>query len=207
MKKNKAGNKVKVEAATELGRGTVSNESTASLESSGSESPEISVSIIPLTTELPGTGLPVNRFRWLLPDVLKGAGACIVVIVALVILITPPLIQSDFPKVSYSYNGNTYTNALLYRPLAMPTRYYIALPEKIADRYQYFAVDRRREVATLMTNTLSRTIFGMPVVKRSDPMGLDLEFRHFDNSEWQVFFLPETILFSNAVLTVRLDVK
>ena len=159
------------------------------------------------TADLQGTSLLVNRLRWLLPDVLKGAGACIVVIVALVILITPPLIQSDFPKVSYTYNGTTYTNALLYRPLAMPTRYYIALPEKIADRYQYFAVDRRREVATLMTNTLSRTIFGVPTIKRSDPLGLDLEFRHLDNSEWQVFFLPQEILFSNAVLAIRLDVK
>jgi hypothetical protein len=88
----------------------------------------------------------------------------------------------------------------------MPNRYYIALPEKIAERYQYFAVDRRREVATLMTNTLSRSIFGMPVIKRSDPMGMDLEFRHLDNSEWRVSFLPEMILFSNAVLAVRLDI-
>ena len=145
--------------------------------------------------------------RRLLPDVLKVVGALIVISVALVILVIPPLVQSDFPKVTYSYNGATYTNATLYRPLAMPTRYYIALPEKIADRYQFFAVDRRREVATLMTNKLSRTIFGMPAIKRTDPMGLDLEFRRLDNSEWRVSFLPETILFSNAVLAVRLDVK
>lgn len=207
MKKNKAGNKVKVEATAESVKGNVSNESTIALEPRSAESPEIPASVAPSTTELPGNGLPVNRLRWLLPDVLKGAGAFLVIIVAVAILLTPPLIQSDFPKVSYSYNGNTYTNALLYRPLAMPTRYYIALPEKIADRYQYFAVDRRREVATLMTNTLSRTIFGIPAIKRTDPMGLDLEFRHLDNSEWRVSFLPETILFSNAVLSVRLDVK
>lgn len=151
--------------------------------------------------------VPTSRFRQLLPDVLKVAGALIVISVALVILLTPPLVKSDFPKVSYSYNGQTYTNAVLYRPLAMPTRYYIALPEKIADRYQLFAVDRRREVATLMTNDLSRTFLGMPAIKRSDPLGLDLEFRHLDNSEWKVFFLPEAIHFSNAVLAVRLDVK
>ncbi len=148
-----------------------------------------------------------SRFRQLLPDVLKVAAALIVISVALVILLNPPLFRSDFPKVSYSYNGQTYTNAVLYRPLAMPTRYYIALPEKIADRYQFFAVDRRREVATLMTNDLSHTFLGMPAIKRSDPLGLDLEFRHLDNSEWQVFFLPEAIHFSNGVLAVRLDVK
>ena len=152
-------------------------------------------------------GVPASRLRHLLPDVLKVAAALIVISVALVILLNPPLVKSDFPKVSYSYNGQTYTNAVLYRPLAMPTRYYIVLPEKIADRYQLFAVDRRREVATLMTNDLARTFLGMPAIKRSDPLGLDLEFRHLDNSEWQVFFLPEAIHFSNAVLAVRLDVK
>jgi hypothetical protein len=207
VKKNKAGNKVKVEAAVESVRGNVSNEATIALEVQVSPPPEIPTSVTPATAHRPEIGLPANRLRWLLPDVLKGAGALLVIIVAVAILLNPPLIQSDFPKVSYLYNGNTYTNAILFRPLAMPNRYYIAFPEKIADRYQYFAVDRRREVATLMTNTLSRTIFGMPVIKRTDPMGLDLEFRHLDNSEWRVSFLAETILFSNAVLSVRLDVK
>jgi hypothetical protein len=204
VKKNKTGNKPKVEVIAEPVKGDVSNESK---ELKGPESLE-SVDLLEQSTTKPqGMGMSVSWVRRLLPDVLKVAGALIVISVALVILLNPPLVQSDFPKVTYSYNGTTYTNAILYRPLAMPTRYYIALPEKIADRYQVFAVDRRREVATLMTNTLSRSIFGMPAIKRTDPMGMDLEFRHLDNSEWRVSFLPETILFSNAVLAVRLDVK
>lgn len=206
MKKNKTGNKSKVEVTAEPIKGNVSNEETETIELQGAESPSFSDLINPAATSFQGIGLPGKRVRHLLPDVLKGVIAFIVIIMALVILLTPPLVQSDFPKVTYSYNGTTYTNASLYRPLAMPNRYYIALPEKIAERYQYFAVDRRREVATLMTNTLSRSIFGMPVIKRSDPMGMDLEFRHLDNSEWRVSFLPETILFSNAVLAVRLDI-
>lgn len=198
MKKNKTGNKPKVEAIVEPVKGYDPSETTE-LERLGS--------LDQSTTNPQGVDSSVSCVRRLLPDVLKVASALIVISVALVILVIPPLIQSDFPKVTYSYNGATYTNATLYRPLAMPTRYYIALPEKIAGRYQFFAVDRRSEVATLMTNTLSRTIFGMPAIKRTDPMGMDLEFRHLDNSEWRVSFLPETILFSNAVLAVRLDVK
>ena len=179
MKKNKTGNKSKVEAIVEPVKGYDPSEPTE-LERLGS--------LDQSTTNPQGVDISVRRVRRLLPDVLKVAGALIVISVALVILVIPPLVQSDFPKVTYSYNGATYTNATLYRPLAMPTRYYIALPEKIADRYQFFAVDRRREVATLMTNKLSRTIFGMPAIKRTDPMGLDLEFRHLDNSEWRVSF-------------------
>ncbi len=201
MKKNKTGNKPKAEVIVEPVKGYDSSETTE-LEEPGSLG-----SLDQSTTKPQGVDISVSWVRRLLPDVLKVAGALIVISVALVILLTPPLVRSDFPKVTYSFNGTTYTNATLYRPLAMPTRYYIALPKKIADRYQFFAVDRRREVATLMTNTLSRTIFGMPAIKRTDPMGLDLEFRHLDNSEWRVSFLPETILFSNAVMAVRLDVK
>lgn len=198
MKKNKKGNKPKVEIIVEPVKGDESNETT---ESKGPES------VDQPTTNPQGIDKPASRVLRLLPDVLKVAGALIVISVALIILVTPPLVRSNFPKVTYLYNGVTYTNATLYRPLAMPNRYYIALPEKIADRYQVFAVDRRREVATLMTNTPSRTILGMPAIKRSDPMGMDLEFRHLDNSEWRVTFLREAILFSNAILAVRLDIK
>ena len=160
----------------------------------------------PTSASLPDP-LPKSRLRRLLPDILKVAVALLIISVALVILIKPPLLKSDFPLVTYIFNGNTYTNAILYRPLAMPSRYYVQLPETLAGRYRTFAVDRRREVAAVMTNELNQTLFGIPAIKRSDPLGMDLEFRHLDNSVWNVFFLPETILFSNAVLTVRLDIK
>jgi hypothetical protein len=150
---------------------------------------------------------PQSRLRRLLPDIIKVGAALLIIGIALAILLKPPLLKSDFPRVTYTFNGTTYTNAVLYRPLAMPTRYYIQLPETLAGRYRTFAVDRRREVAALMTNDLNQTLLGLPAIKRSDPLGMDLEFRHLDDSVWNVFFLPETILFSNAVLTVRLDIK
>lgn len=204
MKKKKTVNKNKAEVVVEPVRGDASKDLTVP------QAPEVLEDVEsppPPTMKLEAAGTPGSRLRRLLPDALKVAGAFGVVMVGLLILLNPPLVQSARPKVSYTYQGRSYTNAVLYRPLAMPNRYYIALPEKLADRYQYFAVDRRREVAALMTNSLSRSFLGMPVIKRSDPMGMDLEFRHLDHSEWRVFFWPETILFSNAVLAVRLDVK
>ena len=88
----------------------------------------------------------------------------------------------------------------------MPTRYYIEVPRQLANRYTWFAVDRRREVAALSEEP--RHLFlGKKAIKRSDPLGLDLEFRKLDHSEWQVHFFDDAIVFSNDVLTVRLDIK
>jgi len=149
---------------------------------------------------------PRNRLSRILPDTLKVTCALVVIGLAIAVWIKPPLIRGDFPALSYTFAGQTLTDALLYRPLAMPTRYYIRLPKKLADRYEWFAVDRRREVAAL-TDAPVHSFCGLPAIKRSAPLGLDLEFRKLDNSEWRVFFLPESIVFSNALLCVRLDAK
>ncbi len=132
--------------------------------------------------------------------------ALAVIGVAVAVWYQPPLILADFPYVSYQFVGQTFTDAQLFRPLAMPTRYYIRLPKKLADRYEWFAVDRRREVAALTVAPHHRFL-GRDAVKRSDPLGLDLEFRKLDHAEWQVFFLKDAIVFSNTVLTVRMDTK
>jgi hypothetical protein len=217
MKKNKIGNKAKGGGVTEP-EGNVTNAST---EAKGPEPLEAAAEFAfsPRTDHY--KTLPSSRLRRFLPDVLKVAGAFVVVVLGLLILLNPPLVRSDSLRVTYMFNGNTYTNAVLYRPLAMPTRYYIELPEaltmpmrddverseKTAVRYRYFAVDRRREVAALMTNELNQTFLGVRAIKRGDPLGMDLEFRNLEGFVWNVQFLPEAILFSNAVLTVRLDVK
>ncbi|MEI7901241.1 MAG: hypothetical protein WCK89_13395 [bacterium] len=137
---------------------------------------------------------------------LKVSMALAVIGVAVAVWYQPPLILADFPYVSYQFVGQTFTDAQLFRPLAMPTRYYIRLPKKLADRYEWFAVDRRREVAALTVAPHHRFL-GRDAVKRSDPLGLDLEFRKLDHAEWQVFFLKDAIVFSNTVLTVRMDTK
>jgi len=152
----------------------------------------------------PAAPPPAGRLRRLLPDLIKAALACVVVGLGTAIWIKPPLIRADFPRVTYQFEGETRSDAHLFRPLAMPTRYYIQLPRELAGRYGWFAVDRRREVAALAEAPRHR-LLGLRAIKRSDPLGLDLEFRKLDHSEWQVHFLDDAILFSNAVMAVRLD--
>ncbi len=149
---------------------------------------------------------PPSRFRRWLPDLIKTLLALAVIGVAAAIWYMPPLTLADFPYVSYQFQGETFTDARLFRPLAMPTRYYIRLPKKLADRYEWFAVDRRREVAAL-TDAPRHRFLGRDAIKRSDPLGLDLEFRKLDHSEWRVYFLADAIVFSNTVLSVRMDTK
>ena len=149
---------------------------------------------------------PPSRLRRWLPDLIKAAAALAVIGIAAAIWYQPPLTLADFPYVSYQFQGKTFTDAQLLRPLAMPTRYYIRLPKKLADRYEWFAVDRRREVAAVTLAPRHRFL-GRDAIKRSDPLGLDLEFRKLDRSEWQVHFLPDMIVFSNEVLSVRMDTK
>ena len=147
-----------------------------------------------------------SRWRRLLPDLVKVALALAVIATAGAIWYKPPLFLSSHPYVSYTFGGQEATDAKLYRPLAMPTRYYIELPRRLANRYTWFAVDRRREVAAI-TEEPGHSFLGQKAIKRSDPLGLDLEFRKLDNSEWQVHFLEDSIIFSNAVLAVRIDTK
>ena len=147
-----------------------------------------------------------SLLRRLLPDLLKFAVALAVVLVAAAIWYKPPLFLSTHPYVTYTFGGQIATDAKLYRPLAMPTRYYIELPRQLANRYTWFAVDRRREVAALSEEP-RHSFLGQKAIKRSDPLGLDLEFRKLDHAEWQVYFFDDSVVFSNDVLTVRLDTK
>jgi hypothetical protein len=147
-----------------------------------------------------------GRLRRWLPDLIKVGAALAVIGIAAAIWYKPPLTLADFPYVSYQFQGQTLADAQLFRPLAMPTRYYIRLPKKLADRYEWFAVDRRREVVALALAP-SHRFLGHDAIKRSEPLGLDLEFRKLDHTEWQVFFLKDAVVFSNAVLAVRMDTK
>jgi len=147
---------------------------------------------------------PKGRLRRWLPDLVKVAVAFVVIGFAAAIWYQPPLVKADFPYVSYFVKGEWAADAVLYRPLAMPTRYYVALPRKVYDRYEWFAVDRRREVVALSEEPQWR-FWGKSAIRRSDALGLDLEFRKMDGSEWCIHFLDDAIVFSNALLTVRMD--
>ena len=148
---------------------------------------------------------PRSRLRRLLPDIVKASLALLVMGLAVAVWLMPPLFRDSFPYASYTLSGQTSTNAVLYRALAVPMRFYVALPEKVADRYQWFAIDRRREIVALMDGPPGHSFFGGPAVKRNAPLGLDLEFRKIDGSEWRIDFFKDAIVFSNNVLSVRLD--
>lgn len=144
--------------------------------------------------------------RWC-ADVIKATAALFVLVLAAAIWYQPPLFRSASPTVSYTFQGKIFTDATLYRPLAMPTRYYIRLPHELARRYAWFAVDRRREVVALLEKPPHRRFFNAYAVRRGDPFGLDLEFTKIDGLEWQVAFHDQSVVFSNAILSVRLDGK
>lgn len=149
-------------------------------------------------------GRPI-RYRWM-ADLIKVVAALCVVVLAGFVWYQPPLTETSFPHLTYTFEGKEHRDATLYRPAAMPARYYVALPQRLAGHYKWFVIDRRREVVALTSEPKRRAIGGM-AIRRSDPLGLDLEFRKIDGSEWQIHFMPDKITFSNAVLSVSLDAQ
>lgn len=118
----------------------------------------------------------------------------------------PPLFRSDTLEVKCSYLDEPIEGVELYRPLSMPSRYYVRLPHELRKRYRWFSIDRRREICAI-AKPPEKNLFGIPSIRRGDNLGLDLEFRHLDGSEWQIGFFTDSIVFSNALLSIRLDKK
>jgi hypothetical protein len=130
---------------------------------------------------------PQSRIRRMLPDILRVVLAFSVIAFGSVIWLKPPLFKASFPITTFRYKGKAAQTARLYRPIAMQERYYVELPQKIEGRYQWFAIDRRREEVALCEEP-SRRFFGKKAIRRGDPLGLDLEFRNIDGSEWLIHF-------------------
>lgn len=155
---------------------------------------------------MPFPDVPQTRWKKWGWDIVKVVLACSLLILGAIIWYQPPMVTVKSPYVTYIFQGKTFTDATLYRPLAIPTRFYIKLPHELARRYAWFAVDRRREIAA-WAQPPTRRFFNAYAIRRSDPLGMDLEFTKIDGLEWNVGFYPESIVFSNAVLTVRIDVE
>ncbi|MDD2598016.1 MAG: hypothetical protein PHO37_02155 [Kiritimatiellae bacterium] len=148
---------------------------------------------------------PRSRMRRVLPDLLRVLLALSVIAVGIAIWVQPPIFKASFPHTTFQYYGKRAQEATLYRPVAMPERYYIELPEKLENRYQWFAVDRRREVVAACEEPLRRFL-GQKAIRRGAPLGLDLEFRKLDGSEWLIHFYADAIVFSNNILAVQLEI-
>ncbi|MDA3925702.1 MAG: hypothetical protein PF904_13465 [Kiritimatiellae bacterium] len=176
-----------------------------------SELPEKIPELTPETPETPEkhithSSAPKSRFRRMLPDILRVILALSVIAAGIAIWFKPPLFTASFPTTTYQYKGKPAQQATLYRPIAMQERYYVELPDKLENRYQWFAIDRRREEVALCDEPQHRFL-GKRAIKRGDPLGLDLEFRTLDGHEWLIYFYTDAIVFSNNLLCVRLDAK
>jgi len=93
-----------------------------------------------------------SRLRRMLPDIIRVTLALTVIGVGAAIWWKPPLLTASFPITTYKYKRGPVKEALLYRPLAMQERYYVKLPEKLENRYEWFAIDRRRRLWLLRKN-------------------------------------------------------
>lgn len=149
---------------------------------------------------------PKSRMQRMLPDLLRALLALSVIAFGIAIWFQPPIFEASFPHTTFQHRGKGVQEAILYRPIAMPERYYIELPEKLEDRYQWFAVDRRREVVAACEEP-SHRFLGKRAIRRGGALGLDLEFRKLDGSEWLIHFYADAIVFSNNVLSVQLEIK
>jgi len=118
--------------------------------------------------------------------------------------IFPPLQPVSYPVALYTVGTNEVRQATVYRPVAVPARYYIELPETVLEHYQWFLVDFRSEVAARLKEPISNRRLGMLSVSRSGDRGEDLEFRKIDGDEWRVGFSGGNAVFSNSVLRIEL---
>lgn len=146
----------------------------------------------------------VSRWKKWGADSLKVFFAIAFFVFGIFVWFQPPMYQADTPVVRYTFQGRTFSDAILYRPLSVPTRFYVKLPHELARRYLWFSIDLRREVVALAEEP-TRRFFQFYAIRRGDPLGLDLEFTKIDGLEWRVDFQPQSIIFSNKILSVRLD--
>lgn len=147
-----------------------------------------------------------SRMRRMLPDIIRVVLAFTVISIGVAIWWKPPLMTASFPVTTYIHKNSLPREAALFRPMAMQERYYVQLPEKLEGRYEWFAIDRRQEVVALCEEPV-HSFLGNKAIKRGDPLGMDLEFRTIEGHEWLIHFFTDAIVFSNNVLSVRLDTK
>jgi len=134
-----------------------------------------------------------------------GVASFVAVVVAIVLLLlwyAPPLrLSSDF-SVGYTVSGHTHTDAQLFRPVGISSRYYIFVPSPSASRYRWFVVDFSRNVAALPPIGVT-LIGGSPCVHRDQVLGVLLTDAKTED-HWQVSVTPDDVQFSNADMSVHL---
>ena len=113
-----------------------------------------------------------------------------------------PIIPSGaYVAVATNTNGTSYLTRV-YRPILMPRRLFINVPDVPDARYTWFGVDLGFNVVGA-ANWPRRRFPGLPYVSRSPgSLGVGLLDGKIED-KWTVAFTPAGIAFSNAWLTVR----
>ncbi len=128
----------------------------------------------------------------------------IVLAVLYLLWYAPPLIETHAATVSYSSSGQVHNDAIVYRPLFMPSRYYIRLSTVPRDEYHWFAVDFSRRTASLASPIFLQ--FGEPFIHRDMPIGVSLTNPKVED-RWTVSLTATNAIFSNGALFVSLTKK
>lgn len=130
-------------------------------------------------------------------------------ILALIIVVTlwrTPVMIPSAVQASVEWAEPLEGQPKVYKLLGLPARFYIRLPRKLDDRYEWFTIDTRREIVSLLDDDPETTTWlGFPAVHRTDDPGLDLEFRDLDGLEWRIAFENDRVRFTNGRLTVTLN--
>ncbi len=138
-------------------------------------------------------------------DLLIGLLVILAILLGASIWRTPPLIPAHDFHATATCAGQPLPPPAVYKLLGLPQRFYIRLPEIIDNRYQWFSVDMRQETVTLLPHDpATATWFNLPAIRRTDRLGLDLEFRTLAGLEWTIAFTPDRVSFTNGRLTLTL---
>ena len=137
---------------------------------------------------------------------LIAAGVLLAAVVAAIALwllwYAPPLRKSSDYSVTYSVSGKTYSDAQLFRPIGIPSRYYISIPSNSAPNYPWFAVDFPLGIVALPGFGVTCPC-GSPCVHRDQPVGVLLTDGKVED-HWRVSFTSDGVHFSNGTMSVSL---
>ena len=114
----------------------------------------------------------------------------------------PPLRHSSDYAVTYSISGEPHSDAKLFRPVGMASRYYISIPFPSAPQYHWFVVDFSRRLVALPAFGVTCP-YGSPCVHRDQALGIVLPDAKTEDT-WNVTFAGNSVQFSNATLSVSL---
>jgi len=136
---------------------------------------------------------------------ISGAVLLTVILAACALLLlwyAPPLRKSSDYSVAYTVSGRSFSNAQLFRPVGIQSRYYISIPSPSVGYYRWFVVDFAYKIAAHPMFGVT-CLFGSPCVHRDQSIGLPLTDAKTED-HWKVSFNTSGVEFSNGTMSVSL---